>query len=601
MRSFENRKYILAAIFIVIGLVYLIRLFYIQVLNDEYKLSAKNQALRYVTDYPVRGLIYDRNEKLLVYNQAAYDLMVVPRDVEEFDTLAFSKLLGIDIDDILQKLSKARKYSQYKGSIFEKQIAAEEWAGISEQLHKFPGFYGQKRTLRKYPKSAAAHVLGYLSEASKRTIEKKPYYKSGDYIGASGLEKYYEPVLRGERGQKILMVDVHNAVKGSYAGGKYDTLAVPGTRLSTSIDRELQVYGEKLMQNKRGSIVAIEPESGEILCMVSSPGYDPNLLVGRKRTENYKFLAANDSTTPLFNRAINAQYRPGSIFKLAQSLVGLEAGVINVNTRFRCNRAIIGCHGSHTNDKLVEAIQHSCNPYFYQVYKRLIQRGESTSIFKDSELGLRKWSESIRKLGFGTKLKTDLPGVLSGMVPDVEFYDKWYGDNRWAFSTIYSNSIGEGELGVVPIQMANFAAVIANRGYYVTPHFVNNVSEEWKRNDVGISEEHFEPVIEAMYKVVNEAGGTARRARHDSIVICGKTGTVQNDPFPDHSVFICFAPRENPKIAMAVYVEYSDFGGTWAAPISNLMIEKYLTGRISNEAKEKRILEASFMEIYEKE
>jgi len=599
MRGFENRKYILAAIFIVIGLVFLIRLFFIQVINDDYKLSAKNQALRYVTDYPVRGLVYDRNNDLLVYNQAAYDLMVIPRDVSEFDTLSFAKLLDISKEQIIEKLSSARKYSRYKGSIFEKQIPAEEWAQISEHLHKYPGFYGQKRTLRKYPKSAAAHVLGYVSEASRKTIEKDSYYKQGDYIGASGLEKQYEKILRGERGQKILMVDVHNAVKGSYADGAYDTIAIPGLELRTGIDLELQAYGERLMQNKRGSIVAIEPSTGEILCMVSSPGYDPNLLVGRKRTMNYKFLAANDSTTPLFNRAINAQYRPGSIFKLAQSLVALQEGVINQNTRFACNRAIIGCHGAHSNDKLVEAIQHSCNPYFYQVYKRLIQRGQNPSIFKDSELGLRAWAASVRKLGFGTRLETDLPGILPGMIPDVEFYDKWYGDNRWAFSTIYSNSIGEGELGVVPIQMANFAAIVANRGYYITPHFVTSGDVEWKKNETGIDSEHFEPVIEAMYKVVNETGGTARRARHDSIIICGKTGTVQNGPFPDHSVFISFAPRDNPKIAMAVYVEYSDFGGTWAAPISNLMIEKYLTRSISDTTKENRILKAEFMEVYE--
>lgn len=600
MSSFENRKYILSAIFVIIALVFSIRLFYIQVLNDDYKLSAKNQALRYVTDYPVRGLIYDRNGKLLAFNEAAYDLMVVPRDVERLDTAALAEILSIPREEIVAKLEAARKYSRYKASIFEKQISAEEWAGISEHLHKFSGFYGQKRTLRKYPKAAAAHVLGYVSEASKSKIEKNTYYKSGDYIGASGLEQQYEELLRGERGQKILMVDVHNAVKGNYADGKYDTLAIPGTNLYTSIDLDLQKYGEQLMQNKRGSIVAIEPQTGEILCMVSSPGYDPNLLVGRKRNFNYKLLAANDSTTPLFNRAINAQYRPGSIFKLAQSLVALQDNLINEETRFPCNRSIIGCHGSHTNDKLVEAIQHSCNPYFYQVYRRLIQRGEVGNIFKDSELGLRSWAKSIRQFGFGVKLNTDIPGLLSGMVPDVAFYDRWYGDNRWAFSTIYSNSIGEGELGVVPIQMANFAAAIANRGYYITPHFVVNDEIRWQKFDTGVDSIHFEPVIEAMYRVVNEQGGTARRARHDSIVICGKTGTVQNDPFPDHSVFIAFAPRINPQIALAVYVEYSDFGGTWAAPISNLMIEKYLKGSISDSLKEKRILEASFMEIHEK-
>ena len=437
-------------------------------------------------------------------------------------------------------------------------------------------------------------------------MKKDKYYKNGDYIGISGLEKEYEKELRGKRGRKVLLVDVHNREKGSYKDGTYDSLAVEGKALYCSIDRELQAYGEKLMQNKRGSIVAIEPKTGEILALVTSPYYDPNLLVGRYRSKNFENLVANDSLDPLFNRAINAQYRPGSIFKLVESLIGLEKDVIKPSTRIPCNRAIINCHGSHTNDDLEEAIQHSCNPYFHQVYKRLIQQGKSPNIFKDSEIGLREWHEMVTKFGFGKKLNSDIPNMLGGLVPDVNFYNKWYGEGRWAFSTIYSNSIGEGELGVVPIQMANLAATIANKGFYYTPHLVKAIGNEGvvrdefiTKNETGIDSTPFIPVINAMSAVVNQPGGTARRARMDSVEVCGKTGTVQNKDRPDHSVFICFAPREDPKIALAVYVEYSDFGGVWAAPISSLMIEKYLYGEIKRKEKEQRVLDASFLTIYE--
>ncbi|MFQ3326024.1 MAG: penicillin-binding protein 2, partial [Salibacteraceae bacterium] len=388
--------------------------------------------------------------------------------------------------------------------------------------------------------------------------------------------------------------------------GLYDSLPIAGKNLICSIDRDLQAFGELLMQGKRGSIVAIEPSTGEILAMISAPSYDPNLLVGRPRSKNYQMLQQNDSLNPLFNRTINAMYRPGSIFKIVQALVALDEGVITKDTRFHCNRGIIGCHGSHTYDELVGAIQHSCNPYFYQVYKRLIQRGDNTSVFKDANMGLQTWQERVKLFGFGVQLKTDLPGLKTGLVPTPEFYNKWYGENRWAFSTIYSNSIGEGELQVVPIQMANLAAIIANKGYYYQPHLIKSIGEDsikrpkfTQKFDTEVDPKYFEPIVKAMFKVVNESGGTARRARMDSIIVCGKTGTVQNDPWPDHSVFMAFAPMENPKIAVAVYVEYSDYGGTWAAPISSLMIEQYLTGEIKRKDKQKRITNASFLEIYE--
>ncbi|UTW64236.1 penicillin-binding protein 2 [bacterium SCSIO 12741] len=605
MNPFEDRKFVILGIFFTVVLIFIGRLFYIQIVDDSYALSARNQAVRYVTQYPVRGLIYDRHGELLVYNEAAYDLMVIPRRVKDLDTLGFCELVGITDSTFVAKMEKAKDYSTYKASILLKQIPAGHWAKISERLYKYKGFFGQKRTLRKYPAAAAGHTLGYISEVNYNDLEKDPYYLKGDYIGKRGLEREYEAELRGKRGKKVLMVDVHNRVKGSYMNGKYDTLPVSGFNLISTLDRELQVYGEKLMQGKRGSIVAIEPSSGEILAMVSAPGYDPNLLVGRPRSENYNRLQANDSLNPLFNRAISAEYRPGSIFKLVQSLIALESGVIRPETRFVCNRSIIGCHGAHTNDDLMNAIKHSCNPYFYQVYKRMIQPGEKSNLIDDAHIGLARWQKKVRKFGFGVRLQTDLPGVHRGSVPGVTLYDKWY-RGSWNFRTIYSNSIGEGELQVIPIQMANLASIIANKGYYYTPHFIRSIGENDSireayrvRHNTDVSEEHFEPVIEAMYQVVNESGGTARRARMDSVVVCGKTGTVQNDPWPDHSVFIAFAPRENPKIAIAVYVEYSDFGGTWSAPIASLMIEKYLYGEVTRLEKEKRILDAEFLDIYE--
>ncbi len=606
MKPFEDRKFVILGIFLTIALIFLGRLFFIQVIDDSYQMSANNQTLRTITQYPVRGLIYDRNKQLLVYNEAAYDLMVVPSKVSDFDTSSFCQLLGISDSAFVTRLKKARKYSRYRPSVFEKQIPASQWALVSERLYKYNGFHGEKRTLRKYPKATSAHILGYISEVGNSDIAKDSYYKSGDYIGKRGLEKEYESVLRGTRGKKILMVDVHNRIKGNYRNGLYDSLPIAGKNLICSIDRDLQALGELLMQGKRGSIVAIEPSTGEILAMISAPSYDPNLLVGRPRSKNYQMLQQNDSLNPLFNRTINAMYRPGSIFKIVQALVALDEGVITQDTRFQCNRGIIGCHGSHTYDELVGAIQHSCNPYFYQVYKRLIQRGDNTSVFKDANMGLQTWQERVKLFGFGVQLKTDLPGLKMGLVPTPEFYNKWYGENRWAFSTIYSNSIGEGELQVVPIQMANLAAIIANKGYYYQPHLIKSIGEDsvkrpefTQKFDTEVDPKYFEPIVKAMFKVVNESGGTARKARMDSIIVCGKTGTVQNDPWPDHSVFMAFAPMENPKIAVAVYVEYSDYGGTWAAPISSLMIEQYLTGEIKRKDKQKRITNASFLEIYE--
>jgi len=607
--EFKGRSWVIVIIFISVGAIFIMRLFFIQVATDYWAKKAASVTEKKITTYPARGLIFDRNKKLMVANKAVYDLMVLPANVKknDVDSAAICEILAITPEEYHTALKKAQEYSSYKPSVFVKQIPAEKFGFIVDQLHHYPEFIASPRTLRDYPLPIASHTIGFISEVSSAQIKKNPHYKSGDYIGTSGIEKTYETDLRGKRGMRYIVVDVHNNEIAQYKNGSADTAAVSGEDLMLSIDAVLQAYGEKLMANKKGSIVAIQPSTGEILAMVSSPGYDPNLLVGRYRSENYRKLAANDSLGPLFNRAINAQYRPGSIFKIIDALIGLQENIITKDTRIRCNRNIINCHGAHSNDDLKNAIIHSCNPYFREVYHRLIQQGESSSIYKDSELGLIDWQKNVMKFGFGKPLGIDLNGEKGGQVPGVDLYNKWYGQGRWAFSTIYSNAIGEGELLVVPVQMANLAAIIANKGFYYTPHLVKSIGDKnairpeyTVKHNVGVESKYFDLVQDAMEAVVSQTGGTARRARVNDIVICGKTGTVQNGDYPDHSVFIAFAPRDNPQIAIAVYVEYAGFGGTWAAPISALMIEKYLKGEISNPKKEERILDFENLYIHPK-
>lgn len=597
--TLSSRRFIVMGIFITVGIIYAIRLLFLQVFDDSYAQLANRNALRFVTQYPSRGLIYDRNGKLLVYNELVYDLMVVPRQVKPLDTALFCELVGITKDEFNEKMKKARTYSTYAPSIFEKQISKEDFGPIQEKLYQFPGFYSQNRTLRYYPKALAAHVLGYIGEVNDNIIKKNPYYKSGDYIGISGLEKYYEDILRGQKGNKITLVDVHNREKGSFQEGKYDTAAIAGENLYSTIDLELQEYAEKLMQNKRGSIVAIEPSTGEVLCFVSAPFYDPNLLVGRVRGKNYSKLI-KDPAQPLFNRALMAEYAPGSIFKVAQAMIALDLGVITPNTGFGCDRSLVGCHDHPSAANVRDAIKMSCNPYFYRVYQKIImQKSENDKV--DSKYGLSLWDEEMYKMGFGKKLDIDLPNVLSGYIPDTNFYNKWY-RGQWNFYTIYSNSIGQGEVQVIPLQMANFAAVVANRGWYINPHLVRYFGDEnskkrntkyQKKHFSLISKDYWNIAVEGMWAVVHEGGGTARRARIDDIEVCGKTGTVQNNG-ADHSVFICFAPKDNPKIAISVYIENAaGGGGSWAAPIASLVAEKYIRGEVLRKDVEKTYLEAA--------
>lgn len=606
MNNLSHRKFIVGAIFSIICLIFIIRLFNVQVVNNKYKLDSDNNVLRVITEYPARGLVYDRNGELLVFNEAAYDLMLIPGQLKEIDTNLFCNLFDITKEDFLTKYIKAKSYSRYKPSIFEKELSAATYGNVQDQMYKFPGFFVQTRTLRKYPKNNAAHVLGYIGEVNNSIIEKNSYYKSGDYIGKSGLELAYEELLRGKRGVRKILVDVHNREKGSYNNGLEDTLSVAGQTIYSSLDVDLQAYGELLMQNKTGSVVAIEPQTGEILCLVSSPSYDPNLLVGRSIKTNYPILT-KDSLKPLFNRATMAQYPPGSIFKTIQALIAMQEGVITENSGFSCIKSLVDCHDHPTATDVASSIKMSCNPYYYQVFKKIIQQNKAKSIYKDSEIGLAEWNKQVKKFGFGGTLETDIPGVKNGLVPGVDFYNRWYGEGRWAFSTIFSLSIGQGELGVIPIQMANLAAIIANKGYYYPPHILKKIEGIdtipnlfTTKQYVGIDSVYFNPIIQGMLAVIDEPGGTARRAKINGVSVCGKTGTAQNPHGEDHSVFIAFAPMENPKIAIAVYVENSGFGGTWAAPIASLMMEQYLTDSISDKLKEKRILEANLLNVIPK-
>ncbi len=600
--NYESRKYVLITGILFVAIVFILRLFWIQVVDDKWKAMAANMAERKVTIYPSRGLVYDRKDRLLVANTPVYDLMAIPREVKEFDTLRFCDLIGVEIGDLRVRLGEAAAYSRYKPSVIEKQIPADQFASISVHLHKFPGFYGQSRTLRTYPPHAAAHLLGYLSEVSPARVEADPYYKPGDVVGVGGLEQTYEEQLRGRRGVSYVLVDVHNNVKGPYKNGIYDTLAVEGQDLFTGLDLDLQLLGERLMVNKKGSIVALDPKTGEVLCLVSSPTYDPELLVGRVRNTNYGVLQ-RDPVKPLFDRALQAQYPPGSIFKIIQSLIALETGAIQPNTGFACNRSLVGCHNHPTASDVEKAIQFSCNPYYYMVFKRMVESDlDKKSRFRDAALGLAIWEEHMKTFGVGQRLDIDLPSVKSGNLPGPAYYDRKYGKERWAFSTIYSASIGQGEVLVAPLQMANFTAIFANKGWYIEPHVVRAVGDPdstqaryKQKHYTSVDPKWYEPIHEGMRRVVHEPGGTARQARIPGINMAGKTGTAENPHGKDHAVFIAFAPLEDPKIAIAVYVENSGFGGTWAAPIASLIIEQYLTDSIARPDMVKRMVEAELI------
>jgi len=592
MDQLFNRKYIVQGLFIVIALILLGKLFYIQIISDKAFISAESNVLRKIYKFPARGAILDRNMKVIVQNEPVYDLMVTPNEVQPFDTLALAQALDISFEDVRKNLRKARGKSTYQATPFLKQISVQSYARLQETLYRFPGFRTQDRTVRHYPDSVGGQLFGYVKEVSPTDIEKSEgFYKPGDYKGKSGLEFSYEETLRGEKGVINTVYDAHNTPQGSYADGKYDINAVSGERLISGIDMRIQKLGEQLMTNKVGAIVAIEPSSGEILSLVSSPGYDPNLLVGRNQGNNYMEFIVGNPYRPSLVRPIMGYYPPGSSFKPVDALIGLQEGVIDPNTTFFCphyyqagNRRI-KCEHFDGPISLRRGIARSCNTYFCYVFQKLITKNG----MKNQRQTYQEWRDKVAKFGFGAKLGIDMPYERKGYFYTADHYDKVYG-KRWGYTNVISQAIGQGEITATPLQMANAMAIIANRGYYIKPHLIkgigdkNLVRKEYVvKNYVGVDAKHFEPVIDGMQDAVNSSWGTAILSRIPDVVLCGKTGTVQNPHGKNHSVFIGFAPRDNPKIAIAVIVENAGYGSTYAAPIASYMIEKYLKGTVSGE------------------
>jgi penicillin-binding protein 2 len=602
----EGRREIVQVVFVLVALIFLIKLFFIQVLDNKYAELADSNAILPQVEYPFRGLITDRRGKLIVYNTPEYDLTVILKEVKGFDSVKFCKIFEISHEELRAKfkeMKKRREFSVVKPTLFMDQLSNEDFARVQDHLDEFPGFYIEARTARAYTTHALANALGYISEVSKNQLEtdEKKFYRQGDYIGQSGIESFYEEQLRGKRGVRFKLRNVKGVEKGSFKDGAYDTLSVPGQDLVTGLDLDLQQYGEMLMKGKSGSIAAIEPSSGEVLALVSGPSYDPILLTGKNYSTNFK-LISTDTLKPLFNRPLMAQYRPGSIFKIAQAMTALQEKVITPETRIHCDKSLIGCHAGHDNQDLRGAIANSCNPYFLGTLRRMLNKGISTSPYEDTRIGLAEWNKHINSFGFGSTLGIDLPNEKGGLIPTPAYYDRAYNNRPWKFSNIYSIAIGEGENLVVPIQMANFAATIANRGFYYIPHLVKGIGKDKKplpkyaeKHFTTIDSSYFLIAVDAMQQVV-DAGTGQYWAKIPDVVVCGKTGTVQNDPLPAHSVFIAFAPRDNPKIAISVYVEDAGQGARAAGAIASLMIEKYLYGKTKRKYIEDFVLVGKFLD-----
>lgn len=606
--NLEKRKYIIGGFLVVIVLIYTLKLFELQVCDGRYKANADSNAFLRKTLYPSRGLMYDRNGELIVYNQPAYDVVMIPRDVQPFDTVDFCNTLQITrevFDQRMADLKNPRKnpnYSSYTQQTFMTHLSAQDYGRLQEKLYRFPGFYIQKRILRQYNHIAAANVLGNIREVNAREIEKDDYYKPGDYTGDLGIEKSYENYLRGQKGVEILIRDAYGKIKGKYDDGKQDIAPISGKDLKLSIDIKLQEYGEQLMRNKTGAIVAIEPSTGEILALVSSPSYDPTLLVGRARGKNYKKLFNDTRRKPLFDRAIMAAYPPGSTFKPTQALILRQEGIVSLSTMypcyhgFICGRLKVGCHGHASPISLKPALQTSCNAYFCWGFKHMLDRH---SKFGTTANAFEVWKKHLVSMGYGYKLGVDLPGESRGFIPNSAFYNKAYGEGHWVANTIISVSIGQGEVLATPLQIANLCATIANRGYYITPHVVKEIvgvglpHRLHEKHYPTIDKRYYYDVVEGMRMAV--LGGTCRQAGFGDVEVCGKTGTAQNPHGKDHSAFMGFAPMNNPKIAICVYVENAGFGATFGVPIGSLMLEKYLKGEISPARKhlETRMMEAS--------
>ncbi len=601
MQNLDRRKITFYIIFVLVALVFLTRLFFLQVVNTREVEAGRLEEV----SYPSRGLIYDRYGELMVYNDAIYDLMIYPRQAKKIDTLKLCEIIGIDKIEFISRVTAIVKdslhYKSTKPYVLEKELSGKMYATLQENLYRFNCLIIQSRTDRKYNHTSAGHLLGFIREVSDQDIAKRPLYIRGEAIGKSGLEKSYEDTLRGKNGMKYFIQDVAGTKKGSFKDGKLDYDATPGTDLYLGISIKLQDYGEALMRNKVGSIVAIEPETGEILAMISSPGYDPNLLIGREKNKNYAMLN-DDPAKVLYNRPLDAMYPPGSIFKSMQALIGQQEGVLFPSTRYPCNRGYPvmggkpGCHAHPSPLDLVQSVAYSCNSYYCYVFRSIVDEKKFSSV----EDGYRNWYNKIRQFGVGQKLGVDLPFENGGILRSVDYFNKVYGQGSWKSSNLISLAIGQGELGITPMQMANVVCIIANRGYYCVPHAVRKIGGEagieakYKdHHQVEIEKPYFEYVIEGMYQVVEN--GTASNCKIPGIPYCAKTGTAQNPHGKDHSIFVAFAPRDNPKIAIACVVENAGFGADWAGPIASLMIEKYLTDSVSRKSMDEKMKQGNLM------
>ena len=607
------RKNILFYFSLAVSAIFICQLIILQLFKPEYSMRSLSNATLEQTVYPPRGLIYDRNGRLWVSNKPAYDLMVVPENLRQFDTLELTQDLKISKKELIEKIGNAEEFSKKLPSIIERQLSFSEISIFQEKMWKFPGFYFQKKTTRDYILPIGGNILGYISETNKRELKMKTDYDPGEMIGRQGIEKTYEKNLRGKKGMKIFQKDRFNRIIGPYEGGNYDIAPKSAENLTLTLDSDLQNYGESLMQNKRGGIVAIEPKSGDVLALVTAPNYNPNILIGRDRSKFFNKLVTDTISKPLFDRSLQAEYSPGSPFKILNALIGLQENVITPETVFSCNKghyyakgAFMKCHnGIGTKSNLIKGIYKSCNSYFAKTFVRIIESQSSP------EKGIDLWKNHLTRFGLGNYLGYDLPIGKPGFIPGSSYYNSWYPEKNWSSTTVVSNAIGQGEILTTPIQMANFTAAIANRGFYRRPHFKKSFDS--KINDslypvkrTLIDSKHFETVIEGMHQVVER--GTARLAKISGLEICGKTGTVENfirlnnekTQLTDHSIFIAFAPKENPKIALAVFVENGYWGARWAAPIGSLMIEKYLRKEVKRKWLEKRMTEGSLIAEYEK-
>ncbi len=610
-RDYTSRSTVFIVMVIAVALLYIGRLAHLQLFSDEYERYAERNAQYVKTIYPERGILYDRNGEVMVYNTVFYDLMVTTREMKNLDTLSFCKHLNITCDDFEKRMKDLRNrrlnpgYSSYTPQTFLSQLSVAECAPLQEHLFNYPGFSLRKRSLRSYVKPVAAHALGYVGEVSRKDIENDDYYSVGDYSGRSGIEKMYEKQLRGEKGSELYLRDVHGRIKGSFANGHRDVEPVAGKDLTLSLDAGLQAYAESLMQNKRGAVVALEPATGEILCYVSAPTYDPSLLVGNKSSAHYREL--NDSPHKVFlNRPIQSFYPPGSTFKPLQALVLLQEGIITPQTKYACHNGYafagmkMGCHSHESPMALAPALATSCNAYFAAAYRTMVDASQ----YGSSQVSMQTWRNHVTSFGYGSKLGVDIAYEQSGFIPDETFYDKRYGKRGWKGATVISNAIGQGEILATPMQIANLCATIANRGWYYTPHMVKAI-EDGKidesfttKHTVSVDPLHFESIVQGMRASVTASYGTSRGVAVPGIEVCGKTGTAENQGV-DHSIFMCFAPMENPQIALLVFIENGGFGATWAVPMASLLLEQYLKGEISPNRKwmETRLLNANLMEV----